>query len=185
MTSSYTELDHMLRRLGAPVDAAECHGALCGALCAPEDGTDAWIERTLDGVDAPRRHEAQSALQSIATGVRQQLRGHDMSFEPLLPGDDEPLAERAASMGEWCEGFLFGVGTGRIEEFDRLGATVQEALRDMVEIARIGVPVDGDEADEAAYLELVEYLRVAVQLVHDEFHPPAAPTEIPGPPSIH
>lgn len=185
MTTDFTELDHLLRRIGAPVDAAECHGALCGAVCAPNDGIDVWLEYTLDGVDGARRGDAPSVLKRVAEEVRRQLRGRDMAFAPMLPGDDEPLADRAASLGEWCEGFLFGIGTASITDFDRYGDAVQEALRDLVEIARVGVPVDGDEEDEAAYLELVEYLRVAVQLVHDEFNPAPAPTEVPGPSSIH
>lgn len=185
MTNDFTELDRLLRRIGAPVDAAECHGALCGAVCAPGDGIDAWLEHTLEGVDSARRGDAPAALRGIAEQVRRQLRGRDMAFAPMLPDDDEPLAARAASLGEWCEGFLFGIGTARITDFDRYSDTIQEALRDLVEIARVGVPADGDEDDEAAYLELVEYLRVAVQLVHDEFNPAPAPTEVPGPSSIH
>lgn len=185
MTTDFIELDRLLRRIGAPIDAAECHGALCGAVCAPSDGVDAWLERTLDGVDNARRGDASAVLRGVADEVRRQLRGRDMAFAPMLPGDDEALPERAAALGEWCEGFLFGIGTAQITNFDRFGDTVQEALRDLVEIARVGVPADGDEEDEAAYLELVEYLRVAVQLVHDEFNPAPPSTEVPGPSSIH
>ena len=164
---NFDELDRLLRRSGAPVDAAECHGALCGALCAPDGAVDAWLARTLDGVADARAVHA--PLLRLAGDTRRALAEGEFEFAPLLPDDDEPLVERAQALGEWCEGFLLGIGTGRIERFDALAESVQEVVRDMIEIARIGVPSGDDpEGDEGAYVELVEYLRAGTQLVFDE-----------------
>jgi uncharacterized protein len=186
MDATFTQLDEMLRRMGAPVDAAECHGSLCGAICAPAGDVDMWLAQTVDGVAAERLGDARATLERMSADERRRLRGGDMSFTPLLPDDEVPLPQRAGALGEWCEGFLYGIGSARIDEFDSLPPQVQEALRDFVEIARVGIPGgDGDEEDEAAYQELVEYLRVAAQLIHDEFHPAPAPTEVPGPGSVH
>lgn len=163
----FDELDRLLRRTGAPVDAAECHGSLCGALCAPDGGADAWLARTLEGVADARA--ANAPLLRLAADTRRALAEGDLDFAPLLPDDDEPLVERAAALGEWCEGFLYGIGSARIEKFDALPESVQEVVRDVVEIARIGMPAGDDpEGDEGAYTELVEYLRVGTQLVFDE-----------------
>ncbi|MBT8141245.1 MAG: UPF0149 family protein [Gammaproteobacteria bacterium] len=47
--------------------------------------------------------------------------------------------------------------------------TVEEILRDFAELARAGHQDDAlDETDEAAFMELLEYLRVSVQLVFEE-----------------
>ncbi len=182
----FSELDRLLRRIGAPVDAPECHGALCGALCAPGSDTDPWFAHALDGLDLnqPMVRDARAELAAIAEAQRRSLRGGDLSFEPLLPGDDAPLADRAAALGEWCEGFLFGAGSARIEQFDRLPETVQEVFRDLIEIARVGVSTDGDDSDEAAYMELVEYLRAGVQLVYEELNPAPGPTQVTGPDTL-
>ena len=40
------------------------------------------------------------------------LRSPDFEFEPLLPADDVPLAERVAALAAWCGGFLYGFGAG-------------------------------------------------------------------------
>ena len=56
--------------------------------------------------------------------------------------------------------------------------TLAEVLRDVTEIARAGLEASGTgEADEQAYAELVEYLRVAVQILYEELNRdgPASP----------
>ena len=34
----------------------------------------------------------------------------DCTFVVMLPGDEAPLAERSAALGQWCQGFLGGFG---------------------------------------------------------------------------
>lgn len=176
-------MDRLLRRIGAPVDAAECHGALCGALCAPTSDSDAWLVHTLDGVVDTR--EARPPLEAMAANTLQELQAGEFEFAPCLPNDDEPLAQRTAALGEWCEGFLFGIGASQIENFDALPESVQEIVRDVVEMARVGMPTGDDTAgDEGAYVELVEYLRAGVQLVYDEMNPAPASPVLAAPPRV-
>ncbi len=102
-----------------------------------------------------------------------------------MPDDDAPLTERTAALGEWCEGFLFGVGASSIEHFDALPESVQEIIRDVVEMARVGMPTGEDtDGDEGAYVELVEYLRAGVQLVYDEMNPAPASPVLAAPPRV-
>ena len=183
MSTSFHELDRLLRRIGAPVDAAECHGALCGALCAPSSETDAWLAFTLDGVTDTR--DARPPLDALAASTLRELRSGDFEFAPCLPDDDEPLTQRTAALGEWCEGFLFGIGASSIEQFDALPESVQEIVRDVVEMARVGMPTGEDsDGDEGAYVELVEYLRAGVQLVYDEMNPAPASPVLAAPPRV-
>ena len=53
---------------------------------------------------------------------------------------------------------------------------VTEVLSDLTHIGRASVELDGDgnESEEEAYAEVVEYVRVGVQLIHDELIPAAA-----------
>jgi uncharacterized protein YgfB (UPF0149 family) len=72
----------------------------------------------------------------------------------------------------WCTGFLYGLGTGKISNLAALPGDVGEIVRDFSEISRAGsddsVP---DEANEQAYMELVEFIRVGAQVVFDELLP--------------
>ena len=93
-------------------------------------------------------------------------------FEPLLPDDDESTAVRAAALGHWCEGFLHGlVSSAHGDALKEQLSTdpLADIIKDMLQITRAMAEDEGDgEADEQAYAELVEYLRVTAQLTFEE-----------------
>ncbi len=66
-------------------------------------------------------------------------------------------------------GFLYGLGSGSIQDLSKLPGEVGEVVKDFDEITRVGVDAgDAEESNEAAYAELVEFVRVGVQLVFEE-----------------
>jgi len=168
---TFPEIARVLAGAGSAVPAAESHGCLCGALCTTADySLDRWLEEIVPG--APGADEADTrTLQLLFADTLRALRGDEMEFEPLLPDDDSVLAERTAAISEWCHGFLYGFGTGRGSAAE-LSTDVDEILRDFAEIGRAGLDDDqSDETEEEAYAEVVEYVRVGVQLIHDELAP--------------
>ncbi len=109
------------------------------------------------------------ALRSLYFVTSETLAGTDLEFQPLLPEDEQPLSERTAALAQWCVGFLYGLGSGAIDDLKTLPGEVGEVVRDFDDITRVGV--DGgetDEQNESAYAELVEFVRVGVQLVFEE-----------------
>ncbi|NBX41578.1 MAG: hypothetical protein EBR15_09230, partial [Gammaproteobacteria bacterium] len=99
-----------------------------------------------------------------------ELRGRELEFEPCLPDDATPVVDRAAALGQWCQGFLYGLGTSPIPDIEHLPAEIGEVVRDLTAITQVSVDEsDGAEANESAYAELVEFVRVGVQLLFDEF----------------
>ncbi len=179
--SSYAELQRVLGDARGLTDAAEAHGTLAGALCAARAyRLDDWLGEILpDGRADPMTRES---CRAYFDATAQALGGVDMSFEVLLPGDEQPIAARATALGQWCQGFLYGLGTSAIDDVTRLPGEVGEIVRDLSEITRIGV--DGSESlesNEDAYAELVEFVRVGVQLLFEELAPyrvsPPAATE--------
>lgn len=170
---TFREIAHVLQSAGSQVVAAEGHGCLCGALCTTPDYT---VERWLDELVAIEADEMNlppdAPLRLLFADTHGALRGNEMEFEPLLPDDDEPLEQRATALAQWCQGFLYGFGTGKPVRTEDLKGQVDEILRDLSHIARASVDVgDAGEDEEASYAELVEYLRVGVQLIHDELAP--------------
>jgi uncharacterized protein YgfB (UPF0149 family) len=167
----FDALQAALTQAGIPVGAAECHGALSGWL-ASGLGQDPLplLESLLDdgGPDeaaaAARCHEL---LIEAHGALRRELDGDALSFAPLLPDDEVPLPTRVVALGEWCQGFLFGLGLAG-DAAAQGGSEVREVVEDFAQIARAGLDEEaGSEADEVAYAELVEYLRAGTQLVHD------------------
>lgn len=166
---TFPELARVLETLSATTPAAESHGCLCGALCTSEHyPLDRWLDEIVpdmeDANDADRR-----ALGLLFTDTLNALRGDQMEFEPLLPDDDMTLEQRAVALSQWCQGFLFGFGSGTPIKPDDMPPNVEEILRDLTHIGRATVDTgEGGEEEEEAYAEVVEYVRAGVQLIHDE-----------------
>lgn len=168
-------VDEALRRTEASTDAAEAHGNLCGLVCGlGEDGATAWIAETLaeSRPDDAVASDARGLLLTLAAGTRSALEAGEMAFQPLLPDDDAPLAKRVDGLAQWCQGFNHGLfvaaRTGDAEAELGSGNTA-EIVRDFGEMAQMSAGDEESDADgEAAYMELVEYVRVSVQLVYEE-----------------
>lgn len=170
----YSRIEEAFRRLGAGASAPENHGALCGLLCArghvaqPE-----WLA-LMRGEDRAARPDGDApggatdaAVDELFEETVDRLHESDRLFQPLLPGDQESLAVRSGAMAEWCSGFLYGLGAGGISDVSSLPEDVQEITGDIAQISRAATEGVGGEEDEAAYAELVEYLRAGVTLVYE------------------
>jgi uncharacterized protein len=180
----YAEIQRTLTASHALADPAEAHGTLAGALCAlgPYRLED-WLAEILPDGAGPG--PADPALETLYAATVASLSGQDMDFDLLIPSDDEPIEERTRALTSWCTGFLYGLGTNGAADPQRLPGDLGEILRDMTEITRAGVDSsDSLEANESALAELVEFVRVGVQLVFDELQP-MREREIPPPPVLH
>ena len=164
------ELDQTLAVSGLDVECAEYHGALCGWLCrtdqVPLDMGYAQgdLQGQADIVEQLRRLQ-QEALES--------LQSSDMSFAPLLPSDDQSISHRAESLGQWCQGFLYGLGGAERLNLDDCSEEMSEIVEDFTQITKAYEQTDDFDDDqlnetEMAYAELVEFVRVGVQLVFVE-----------------
>jgi uncharacterized protein YgfB (UPF0149 family) len=180
---TFAEVVHVLEGLGSSVPAAEAHGCLVGALCTTQHyPMERWLEEIIPDEERRVDDDSQQALRLLYADTLNALRGENLDFELLLPGDEIPLTARAGGLSQWCQGFLYGFGsTGQIHgtapKQDALPANVTEILNDLTHIGRASVEIEGDgdnESEEEAYAEVVEYVRVGVQLIHDELIPAQA-----------
>jgi uncharacterized protein YgfB (UPF0149 family) len=167
-TASYAEIQRVLADERSMTDAAEAHGTLAGALCSASSYRfEDWLQEILP--EGRVQSDSSSALRSLYFVTAETLAGAEMAFEPLLPEDGQPIDERTAALSQWCVGFLYGLGSGAIPDVAKLPGEVGEVVRDFDEITRVGVGAgDSEEQNEAAYAELVEFVRVGVQLVFEE-----------------
>ena len=184
LTIDHNELDAALRRCGSTWNAGQTHGLLCSRLAlAGADGASRWLTQVLADTDPDNalRSECEAMLEALCTATWQQLSGRQSDFTLLLPDDDEAALVRAEAMGQWCEGFLHGLVSemhgDKLRE--RLATDpLSDIIKDMLEITRATA---GDETDEdgndAAFAELIEYLRVAAQLTYEELAEFRAPAE--------
>ena len=167
-TASYAEIQRLLADERSLTDAAEAHGTLAGALCTTSTYRfEDWLQEILP--DGRVQDLSAGTLRGLYFVTAETLAGAEMAFEPLLPEDAQPLDERAAALSQWCVGFLYGLGSGAIEDLSKLPGEVGEVVRDFDELTRVGVGGgESEEENESAYAELVEFVRVGVQHVFEE-----------------
>lgn len=179
---SFNELQRVLVQSHALTDAAEAHGTLVGTLCAMPCSLNDWLAEILPEGRADQMSAA--SLREIFDSTSGALGDGELGFSPLLPHDDAPIGDRTAALGEWCQGFLYGLGSGALPDPATMQGEAAEVLRDLTEITHVDVdPEDGIESNEAAYTELVEFVRVGVQLLYEHLQPlreprPAGPREV-------
>jgi uncharacterized protein YgfB (UPF0149 family) len=167
----YTAMQRILSQAGALTDAPEAHGTLAGAFCSADDYRfESWLAELF--ADGSAAGEPANVLREMFDRTRASLHADDLRFVAVLPDDEEPLAARAEALGQWCQGFLYGLGTNPIPHPDSLPEDVAEVVRDLSSIVQVGVDETQDEeANESAYAELVEFVRVGVQLLFEELAP--------------
>jgi uncharacterized protein YgfB (UPF0149 family) len=158
--SSTSDLSGLALNVALGISPSELHGTVCGLAAAGVDETIAPALVDLLGEQVLTDGEAVSAFVNAAVAA---FIADDLSFELLLPDDDDPVAERATALANWCAGFLSGLGM-RVEG-DALPEEIMEILRDLAAIAQVEDEVDGSEDAERDLFELHEYVKVAVLLV--------------------
>jgi uncharacterized protein YgfB (UPF0149 family) len=179
-SASYADIQQALEGARALTDAAEAHGTLAGSLCsASAYRFEDWLGEILpEGRASP---DLAQLLREVFSGTASALADAQMEFEPLLPGEAQELADRAAALGQWCQGFLYGLGSGSLGDVSRLPGEVGEIVRDLSEITNVGVDArESEESNESAYAELVEFVRVGVQLIFEELGPFRQPPKPSG-----
>jgi hypothetical protein len=164
----YTEINRILSKTTLKLNPSQAHGLICGLLCGNPHSSQVWEEAVTGD---KKSSKARTDLKKLYNASATQLDEFLFEFQLLLPEDSNELPERAEALTLWTQGFLTGLKLSQIDIVDRESGEVTEAINDMIEIAKMNyedVVVSDD--DEAAYIELVEYVRMAVILIYQDLH---------------
>jgi uncharacterized protein len=171
LESRQMNTEHPLSLTELDVNPAYLHGVWCGLIvggqyCPPQD----WLDIALDEPDVWEMLsvQAQATLLHMAEKAVIDMSADDFSFQLLLPEDDAPLQERADAFNEWCLGFMLGIKHQRGQQTLLTGDGAQ-ALSDITKIGEMDLDTTECEEEEASYIELVEFVRIAVLTIHQNF----------------
>jgi len=152
--------------LPAGLSESLLHGAVCGLLCgAPAQPLQAYRRALTDLLEAAAEMD-DAELERFIELAADDLAAPDIGFVPLLPDDDQPLADRVDGVAQWSDGFL----TGFEEASGELEGDAVDALEDIARIADVGGELEDDDDSEFDFFSVVEHLKVAVLLIHDTTH---------------
>lgn len=177
---SYQDWSDFLIRIGAVCGPAELHGMLCGSLCTGQNpSAEQWASdayRFLDLLEDTDDHEVRAALEAFLQMNFAKLKEEGYALRLLLPDDAVPLPDRSGALARWCQGFLHGFGLGGEGIALKLHEDAQDALRDIAQIAQLQQE-EASEEDEAHFVELVEYVRLAIFDMYAQLNVIAADTD--------
>lgn len=163
---SLPDVEKEIRELGLATPAPELHGALCGWLAGGGESSDAWLSKVL--VDDQLAGVASGgALEALRRTSESQLEDRSFDFALLLPDTDAAIEVRSGALFDWCRGFLGGFGLAAGDRA-KLSDEGSEALEDIARLAAAQPQEEGDEEDEEALVEIEEFVRVAVLLLHGD-----------------
>ncbi len=180
-----------LATLGSEASASEAHGTLCGLLCGRTDlQPQEWLALTTPGSEAIEQGDILAAeavewLSELFFHTVSSLSDNHLNFYPLLPEDDRE-AVQVAAIAQWAQGFLMGLSLAGIEQFSDYPQEVAEFVQAMSSISSADdYDLAGDETDEEAITELVEFMRIGVLLLNEEMNPLRVPVDIPEDKTLH
>lgn len=179
-----------LVKLDSEMSASELHGSLCGVLCGKNDvNIHEWLTLTFfrdDGEASQAVNARELLLEAIADSFKdfflaslKSLSDNNLGFYPLLPEDDSELV-RLQGIAQWAQGFLMGLSLAGIKGFSDYPPEVKEFVEAMASIATVeDYELAGDDSDEEAITEFIEFIRIGVLLVNEEINPLRVPVEMP------
>ena len=166
---TYLELDQALAKTALKLHSSQVHGIVAGLLCGKPIEGDGWHQIITGGEENKITH---GVLENLYKASHKQLADFLFEFQLLLPeAEADDLVARAEGLTLWCQGFLTGLKLAEVPIVGRDPSEVTEAINDLVEIAKMKYEeVVASEEDEEAYVELIEYVRMAVILIYQELH---------------
>ncbi len=169
----FDEVQAALEKLHANSDASEAHGTLCGLLMGQQE-ISKWLGATLENIPESGDLLAQESLQvlhQLYDNSKQLLNDEDLSFELLLPDEEDEFALRLIALAGWSQGFLYGMAMNGEALLKALSSQGRECLDDLLEISQLAHDEESSEETEAVYAELVEHVRLSVIYINEEVNP--------------
>lgn len=145
------------------------HGWLTGYLSAGARlSMSAWLQEAEDYLELPEppADSFKSYLQKWYEDVLQDLSGEDMSYQLLLPADDDAdVTQQVDCLAQWSKGFLDGLGASGKVQANQLADDVTDVLRDLDAFSHASIDDPQDPENESLYLELIEHARLSALTV--------------------
>ncbi|MCM7332017.1 YecA/YgfB family protein [Enterobacter roggenkampii] len=170
----YKDLYQLLNQQGVGLTPAEMHGLISGMLCGGNSDS-SWqpLIHDLTNEGLAFGHELAEALRKMHAAISDSLEDDGFLFQLYLPdGDDVSVFDRADALAGWVNHYLLGLGVTqpKLDKVTGEAGEAGEAIDDLRNIAQLGYDEDEDQEElEMSLEEIIEYVRVAALLCHDNF----------------
>lgn len=179
----YSKITSSFQSDNLAVTPAEIQGFLSGMLCGGLNiEQDSWALLLYDYTNEGKAWPLTSntLAENCLNIAHSQFSSSKMDFQLLLPDKNASLADRAQALSDWTNAFIVGMGLVGVKE-QKISTEAQDILKDLSEIAQLGIDEDENIEDQTVFLdEVTEYVRVCAMTL---FLKPNA--EDQGKPTLH
>lgn len=168
----YADVEAALQRCGLRQCPSELHGfalgMAVGGVAEPLTIWQAEVYAEFDPDDV-LANECRALLDRVFAAAFAAETADARALTLLLPQDIVVDSARLTALRDWCQGFLFGLGLAGESITATLSTQTRELLNDFSEITRVETDdVENSEANQAALIEIEEYVREGAMLIRDE-----------------
>lgn len=165
---NYNQLSTALSKTKPMMNPSQAHGLIVAFICANPANESGW-ENLITG--DKKSQTVDTLLHEVYRASAHQLKELSFEFQLILPADQAALESRAEALTLWCQGFLSGLKMCNIPLESEEKNEVSEAIKDLIEVAKMKYEdVVESKEDEEAFVELVEYIRMAIILIYEEWN---------------
>ena len=168
----YESVADALQRCGLQQCPAELHGFALGlTVGGVPDTPTVWQNEVYAEFDPNDvlANECRALLDRVLAAAITSEDDAAYSLSLLMPGDIVVDANRVGALRDWCQGFLFGFGLGGESTAAALSPQTRGLLNDFSEFTRLDTDdVENSEENQAALIELEEYVRAGVMVIRAE-----------------
>lgn len=183
----YQVIARGLSKMSVSVHASELHGVLSGFICVGAVNlAETYIQELIKDVDIAANEKEIRQIAALLQTVFQQMGTMSFDFHLLLPDDDMPLSDRAKAMSMWCHGFSDGFLQSGVDVAELKTDEARDALYHITEVSQLDYQsLTISEEDEKAFVELYEYVRMAVLMIHTEITQPGTSSSDQSDKTVH
>ena len=173
----FEKLDSLRKSASIDMKLPEVHGGICSQICFDNDYFEEFVplDQSDDGASVSVQIAAyRKALLKIIDENAKTLKDGDLDFELIIPDENYTIQERAEALSIWCQGFIDGVSSLLSEQGLKIDQSENkesfEIIEDFTQISTLDSHSINEEVDEElALMELIEFVRLSVQMIYDEF----------------
>ena len=173
----FEKLASLSKSASIDMKLSEAQRGICSQICFDNDYFEEFVplDQSDDGASVSVQIGAyRKALLKIIDENAKTLKDGDLDFELIIPDENYTIQERAEALSIWCQGFIDGVSFLLSEQGLKIDQSENkesfEIIEDFTQISTLDSHSINEEVDEElALMELIEFVRLSVQMIYDEF----------------
>jgi uncharacterized protein YgfB (UPF0149 family) len=151
------------------IDASETQGILLGFICINQNQPSKLERIMLDVLSVKQnQHVIINYINKLYAYNLEQLKNINKLLVLMIPNKEESLPIKLKYLRSWLKGFISGIGMVGLNKKNHNVNIIYEIINDFSMITYVNEKTSKE--DEVYYLDLVEYVKISVEIIYFEIY---------------